>query len=637
MRCVPTSGNSSGRIRLFVRHFRKNQNGAIAPLFALMLPPILLAMMLAIDAANLMRVRGNVQHSLDATALAVGKRYSVTASQDEMRAYGTKIFNANLRAIDASNVKFQLEFPKDKTSKQEVRATADFPYTSFFGKAVKALTNGSVDWDKYTYSMYASVRLKNTIEVALVMDNSGSMAFKGYDSRAQRITLLQDASKKLVDTLAEQANKIAYLEKPIQFSVVPFASAVNIGPENRYQKWMDLTGASPVHYENFTMPTQGSPINIGSNKDITFDGRDYKKSGRGWGSQNGDIFTRFSLYDDIKNTANRTYSEWRGCVEVRPGIYGLNAAPATLANPASMYVPMFAPDEHDAKNDGWWSSRPAGLIHWWPDNSSLTNDVSRQKDLKKYYTPYSRNTEGSSKGPNYNCTTTPITPLTEVTDENGLATVKGAIDKMRPLGGTNVPEGMVWGWRTLTDTAPFPHGRASDVYGNDKVIIVLTDGANTYYRYNGNTLRGTDATNNISDYSSFGYTAVKTKGYDETRIFQEAKGVEVNHTEDQYTSAMNARFSRLCELAKADKIMVMTVALDLIDPNKPKDNNPYKAETAEDIQIRIMKECASESRVRFDENFPTQRAKLFWNTSGGNLDQTFKEIADELSNLRVVE
>jgi hypothetical protein len=29
-------------------------------------------------------------------------------------------------------------------------------------------------------------------------------------------------------------------------------------------------------------------------------------------------------------------------------------------------------------------------------------------------------------------------------------------------------------------------------------------------------------------------------------------------------------------------------------------------------------------------------AKLFWNTTGGNLAETFEDIANELSNLRIV-
>ena len=33
---------------------------------------------------------------------------------------------------------------------------------------------------------------------------------------------------------------------------------------------------------------------------------------------------------------------------------------------------------------------------------------------------------------------------------------------------------------------------------------------------------------------------------------------------------------------------------------------------------------------------PSKPAKLFWNATGGNLAEKFKEIADELSNLRIV-
>ena len=51
---------------------------------------------------------------------------------------------------------------------------------------------------------------------------------------------------------------------------------------------------------------------------------------------------------------------------------------------------------------------------------------------------------------------------------------------MAPTGNTNVPEGMAWGWRTVSSNAPFTDGRPNTEKGNDKVVIVLTDGANTY-------------------------------------------------------------------------------------------------------------------------------------------------------------
>ncbi|MGX7872333.1 hypothetical protein ACVDG5_005215 [Mesorhizobium sp. ORM6] len=48
---------------------------------------------------------------------------------------------------------------------------------------------------------------------------------------------------------------------------------------------------------------------------------------------------------------------------------------------------------------------------------------------------------------------------------------------MAASGATNVPEGMAWRWRTLSSGAPFTEGRPETEKGNDKVLIVLTDGS----------------------------------------------------------------------------------------------------------------------------------------------------------------
>ena len=72
-------------------------------------------------------------------------------------------------------------------------------------------------------------------------------------------------------------------------------------------------------------------------------------------------------------------------------------------------------------------------------------------------------------------------------------------------------------------------------------------------------------------------------------------------------------------------VLVMTVSLDL-DINK---TNEAKA-------INALKSCASDSRFRKDPADPSKPAKLFWNATGSNLAEKFKEIADELSNLRIV-
>ncbi|TIP31624.1 MAG: hypothetical protein E5X77_44395, partial [Mesorhizobium sp.] len=69
---------------------------------------------------------------------------------------------------------------------------------------------------------------------------------------------------------------------------------------------------------------------------------------------------------------------------------------------------------------------------------------TRQSNMAKYFMPRPINAPvlSSGAGPNYSCTTTPITLLTDVTQTDGLATIKAAIDLMQPNGNTNVPEGM---------------------------------------------------------------------------------------------------------------------------------------------------------------------------------------------------
>ncbi|TIV43732.1 MAG: hypothetical protein E5V84_00800, partial [Mesorhizobium sp.] len=154
-------------------------------------------------------------------------------------------------------------------------------------------------------------------------------------------------------------------------------------------------------------------------------------------------------------TSPATYASiasWGGCVESRPYPYNIQDTAASTATPATLFVPMFAPDETD-NNDGSW--RPA-YSNWHVDMSTGT-DAERQRYMPKYFSPGTGVTPayGMDAGPNTSCTTTAITPLTDVSTTAGASAVKTAIDAMVDVGATNVPEGMAWGWRTLSSTAPF--------------------------------------------------------------------------------------------------------------------------------------------------------------------------------------
>lgn len=69
---------------------------------------------------------------------------------------------------------------------------------------------------------------------------------------------------------------------------------------------------------------------------------------------------------------------------------------------------------------------------------------------------------------------TPISPLTD-----NMNKTKSAITGLNAAGWTYLPSGLMWGWRTLDDRAPFQQAAASSDKRTDKIMIVMTDGANT--------------------------------------------------------------------------------------------------------------------------------------------------------------
>ena len=313
---------------------------------------------------------------------------------------------------------------------------------------------------------------------------------------------------------------------------------------------------------------------------------------------------------DIPVTAQLT--GWSGCVEARPHPYNGNDAVPTTAIPETLFVPSFAPDEPgnvDPYAD-WGASNS-----WWNDYTGSSSGATRQKNMQKYFEPLDDSSPNLSGyfGPNRACTTTPITPLMDVTTAAGKTTVKNAIDAMAPTGYTNVPEGIAWGWRAVSSQAPFTEGRPEVQKGNDKAIIVLTDGMNTY-----EDLGSTDPAGNKSKYAAYGFTG---KGYNGGSVGRLFLGTSSNvgnydYTYGNYSKALNEHMAAVCANAKAEKIIVFTVGLDL---------NPGSDAT----MISALSACASESRLQ-------KGKQLFWNAQGSDLDEVFRQIAEELSNLRVV-
>jgi Flp pilus assembly protein TadG len=602
-----------------ISEFLKDIRGNYALMTAVVMTPLMGALALAVDYTEMGRQHQAMVNALDTANLAAARQLQAGASDADVLAYTRLFFDANLGPVDPAVATLTTILPNKDTGSGTLKSTGCLDYDPYFYPVFIMLLNGGGSGPIRLCSD-AEVRLKNTLEVALVLDNSGSMKEKGFGSSKVRFDLLKDASKQLVDELAKRAGMIKQVSNPVQFALVPFAASVNVGPENASASWMDTDGRSPIHYENFQLPAT-----LGPKKLFKFDSGAYRKIGADWGAQENQIFTRFTLYDDL-------LVDWQGCAEVRPYPYGVNDEAPKNSDPATHFVPMFAPDETDLTDR---NLRPANN-NWWNDHRTGNgNSDLRQRGLEKYYQSAPKDAMGIDEGPNASCTTKPVTPLTDVTKATGRTKIKDAIDAMVSNGATNVPEGMAWGWRMLSSTTPFTEGRPEIERGNDKVVIVLTDGANTYYtpqsvvarNYSGANwlFGGNDLAPNRSIYSAYGYAYME--GVTTPRIFAgtSSKVKTSDYSNSNYTKAMNEHFEALCDNAKSAKIIVMTVALDL-DEKK----------TVEKEQIEALKKCSSDSRYRKDPFDQSKAAKLFWNTTGGELEKTFKEIADELSNLRII-
>ena len=629
-----------------LRRFWADNNGNYMMLTALAMAPLVGSVALAVDYSELVRQRAVMLSALDATGLATARRYEQGASRETLQTYAEQYFLANLNGLDFT--KLTLTLPNDETGGGKLKVRGERFYDPYFIPAAYRIV-GITDDPQVKLVAESEIRLKNTIEVALALDNSGSMSETGGSSGQVRMDLLKAAAKELVTQLGAQSAQMAQVEKPVQFSLVPFAASVNIGADKAGKAWMDQDGISPIHHENFDWTTMST-----GTKRVELSGGIYYKKGSGWGSEENQKVTRFSMYNDVKRITGYTFvktgsewvctkysggtciqgynkdvgynqanygafAAWRGCVEARPSPYDVNDAPASTAEPATLFVPMYAPDE--AGNSSAYNS-------WWPDLSESSSVATRQKYMPKYFEKseqgaeaYRSSSDKTYIGPNQSCSTNAITPLTDVSTSSGATAIKNAIDAMQPNGATNVPEGMAWGWRTVSYAAPFSEGRPESERGNDKVVIVVTDGANTYYTPS--SLGYSDNAGNKSIYSSLGYTKLINKPTVLARIFQNTSVNTTLYDNANYTTAMNQHFTQLCTNAKAKGIIVMTVALDL-----------KSSVTAENQQMTMLKECASFSRIR--KNADGTPAKLYWNSTGSSLSQDFKAIGDELSNLRIV-
>lgn len=500
-------GKSTGKTRRsgFWRRLSRARDGGVALVFGLALPPLMMMTVAGVDLHRAATVRSSLQDALDAAALAAARSQYTDAAG--VQRIGMASLRANMQnfsgvTLDTSATSFTL------SREGVVTAVAKANVDAIIADIILPPYGQVLDDELPVTARSEVMRSNNRVEVALVLDNTGSMA-------GTKLTNTKAAAIDLIDRLAA-ADARSVEPDAVRISLVPFHMTVRV-PTNNGQRptWMTDSGS----HTGGTGSTGLFDTSVG----------------------------RFTLFQ-------RLNTQWGGCVEARPQPYDIRDTSPTTTNLATMFVPYFAPDiPDDAYNNSTWRSwRNTEPNDYLNDGTGFASSITtsnrnqvwrdRQARTAKYSTT-PRATLTTSFGPNRGCDVQPLIRLT-----NDYAALRTAVNNMGASGNTQVPLGAMWGWHTLSPNGPFGDGRP---YGQErllKIMILMTDGENV-----------------LSDTASPNDSTYNAQGY----IWQGRLGIS-SGSDSQRRTAMDNRLDHptagqedLCGNMKAQGIIIYTVAVQV--------------------------------------------------------------------------
>lgn len=222
--------------------FARHQGGNIAMTFAVSAIPVALAAGIAVDFSMASRFQTRLQAAVDAATLAAGVDLP-RLTDSEVLAIVDDHLQESLDAGDFGQLAGRPAVLIDRKA-MNLTVDVDAKYATAFGKIVGI---GEID-----YAGTASIQAAwGGIEVALVLDNTGSMASEN------RMTQLKVAATLFVDDLMT-LNKV---EKRVRIAIVPFTDHVNVGTGQSGAPWLDetLVGAAQWHG---CVGSRDAPLNV---------------------------------------------------------------------------------------------------------------------------------------------------------------------------------------------------------------------------------------------------------------------------------------------------------------------------------------------------------------------------------------
>ena len=409
---------------------------------------------------------------------------AATLTSSQLQTSAETYFAALFTRPETKNIKITASYSNSGGSSVLVSGSADMD-TSFVAvigyKTINITGTSTTKWGS------------NRLRVALVLDTTGSM------SSDDKIDALKTATKNLLT----QMQNAASVDGDVYVSIIPFSKNVNLGPANYSANWIDWTDweSEPAILKT-SKPSNWSSIGPGDSCPFT-------------SSSHGFRCTTGPVNDSPTTSTIPSSGAYSGYI--CPDVDGGNRDAGNIGlyyNGCYDSIPTTTTTTRTI--DSGWNASCGGT-----SNCSCTGSGSSRICKQTVTTvgePYTHNwikndhstwngcvtDRGTAAAPSQDydrlvtAPSTSIIPSLFPAEQNsycspavmGLsynwAAMKTQVDSLYPLGATNQPIGLVWGWQSLVGGGPLTAPAKNSNYNYTDVIILLSDGLNTQDRWYGN-------------------------------------------------------------------------------------------------------------------------------------------------------
>lgn len=608
-----------------VRHWAGDRRGAIAVQFAFLAVPLTVLAFGLVDLNRMNTQKHNLQDSLDAAALYAARSNATTDAALDVQ--GDKALNANLQLAPGA------QLIKSEFKQEGVKVIADAEI-----KLPAVISNLWTDKDLIVKVHTEVNRNSNNVEVALVLDTTGSMA----------------TGTKLADLKVAAAELIDIVVKPVQtpyyskVAIVPYSMGVNVGDyagsvRGNVVPGRDITDITPwkATQKSISSISRSNPAVVRSDSHGLSTGDVVYLWDSGFSSLNNKKYAvtkvdnnKFSL-NGVNTGSGDAVSggKFRACVTsncdvvVTASSHGFSTGDVayftdvkggsnltSLVNQRAWAVNKITNDtfsldgaslstsnfNYTASSDDFAWCTVEGCEFFRFESAANEYRIHRiskcvsERTGSSAYTDQSPST--SLLGRNYHaaqnvkasnpysanpCTERPIYPLSTNKDD-----LKAQITALQASGSTGGHIGVAWGWYMVSPNFGYlwPAASRPAAYAAPstlKVVVLMTDGEyNSAYK---NGVISGDSTNGSGDYRDH------------------IKGNAPNgHSFDQATA--------LCTAMKAAGVRVYTVGFNIVDDQRARD---------------LVNNCATNANHVYIAN------------GGTALKDAFAAIGHEIDNLRL--